>query len=117
MIEILYAYDLRVSELVNLKMSKINLRQGVLRVFGKGNKERLVPMSEETSQWLERYLKQGRPEPLNQKSTDIIFPSTCGKAMTRQTFWHRIKHWSQVAGIKKELSPHTLRHAFATHLL
>jgi integrase/recombinase XerD len=116
MLEVIYACGLRVSELIQLKLSEINLRQGVLRVFGKGGKERLVPLGEEAISWLERYLKQARPVLLKEQS-DIVFPSTRGKVMTRQTFWHRIKYWAKVADIKTSLSPHTLRHAFATHLL
>ncbi|MGH1440148.1 MAG: site-specific tyrosine recombinase XerD [Cellvibrionaceae bacterium] len=117
MLEVIYACGLRVSELVELKMSEINLRQGVLRVFGKGGKERLVPLGEEAISWLEKYLKESRNDILKGKASDIIFPSNRGQAMTRQTFWHRVKHWANVAGISKPLSPHTLRHAFATHLL
>lgn len=117
MLELLYACGLRVSELVGLEMSQINLRQGVVRLFGKGNKERLVPMGQEAISVLEYYLKHGRSQLLNQGLNDVVFPSQLGKKMTRQTFWHRIKHYATVAGIEKELSPHTLRHAFATHLL
>ncbi len=117
MLELLYACGLRVSELVSLEMSQINLRQGVVRLFGKGNKERLVPMGEEALSMLEIYFKQARPELLSQGLNDVVFPSTRGQKMTRQTFWHRIKHYAQVAGIRTALSPHTLRHAFATHLL
>jgi integrase/recombinase XerD len=117
MLEVLYACGLRVTELVSLTLDQVNLRQGVLRVVGKGNKERLVPMGEEAVVWVKRYLRDGRAELLNGKSSDIVFPSQRGEQMTRQTFWHRIKHQAQVAGIAKSLSPHTLRHAFATHLL
>lgn len=117
MLEVLYACGLRVTELVSLTLDQVNLRQGVLRVVGKGNKERLVPMGEEAVVWVERYLRDGRAELLNGKSSDIVFPSQRGEQMARQTFWHRIKHQAQVAGIAKSLSPHTLRHAFATHLL
>lgn len=116
MIELLYASGLRVTELISLSESQVNLRQGVVRVFGKGNKERLVPMGEVAIEWLSRYLREARGALLNGPS-DIIFPSRRGQLMTRQTFWYRIKHWAQVAGIEKPLSPHTLRHAFATHLL
>ncbi len=116
MLEVIYASGLRVSELVNLKLSEINLRQGVLRIFGKGGKERLVPLGEEAIDWLDSYLRQARPTLLKHQS-DVVFPSLRGQAMTRQTFWHRIKYWSKVAHIEKSLSPHTLRHAFATHLL
>lgn len=117
MLELLYACGLRVSELVGLSMGQLNLRQGVVRVFGKGGKERLVPLGEEAAQWLSRYLREARPELLRGSASDVLFPSQRGTAMTRQTFWHRIKHWAGVAGISKNLSPHTLRHAFATHLL
>nr|WP_250153614.1 site-specific tyrosine recombinase XerD [Cedecea lapagei] len=118
MLEVLYATGLRVSELVGLTMSDISLRQGVVRVIGKGNKERLVPLGEEAVYWIEEYLKYGRPELLNGQSLDVLFPSNRAQQMTRQTFWHRIKHYAVLAGIDSEkLSPHVLRHAFATHLL
>jgi len=117
MLEVLYACGLRVSELVELTMSQVNLRQNVVRVMGKGSKERLVPMGEEASAWLARYLREARPVLLNNVPDEIVFPSSRAQPMTRQTFWHRIKHWALVAGIQKPLSPHTLRHAFATHLL
>ncbi|PSS49052.1 site-specific tyrosine recombinase XerD [Pseudomonas sp. BBP2017] len=117
MLEVLYACGLRVTELVSLTLDQVNLRQGVLRVMGKGSKERLVPMGEEAVIWIERYLRDGRNELLGGRPSDVLFPSLRGEQMTRQTFWHRIKHQAQVAGISKSLSPHTLRHAFATHLL
>ena len=117
MLELLYATGLRVSELVGLTTQQINLRQGVVRVTGKGNKERLVPMGEEANQWLERYLASARNEILNQTLSDALFPSKRGNAMTRQTFWHMIKRYATQANIKKTLSPHILRHAFATHLI
>ena len=117
MLEVLYACGLRVSELIGLKISDINLRQGVIRIFGKGSKERLVPLGDEAMLWIEKYMKHGRPELIDIAQDDIVFPSTRGKIMTRQTFWHRIKHWARVANIEKDISPHTLRHAFATHLL
>ncbi|EKK4079967.1 site-specific tyrosine recombinase XerD [Cronobacter dublinensis] len=118
MLEVLYATGLRVSELVGLTMSDVSLRQGVVRVIGKGNKERLVPLGEEAVYWLEHYLTHGRPWLLNGQSLDVLFPSNRAQQMTRQTFWHRIKHYAQLAGIDSEkLSPHVLRHAFATHLL
>jgi integrase/recombinase XerD len=117
MLEVLYACGLRVTELISLTLDQVNLRQGVLRVVGKGNKERLVPMGEEAVVWVERYLRDGRHELLGGRPSDVVFPSQRGEQMTRQTFWHRIKHQAQVAGIAKSLSPHTLRHAFATHLL
>jgi integrase/recombinase XerD len=117
MLELLYATGLRVSELVGLTVQQVNLRQGVVRVTGKGNKERLVPMGEEANSWLERYLSSARSEILNHALTDAMFPSNRGKAMTRQTFWHMVKRYAKVAEIKKTLSPHVLRHAFATHLI
>ncbi|MBS0849365.1 site-specific tyrosine recombinase XerD [Citrobacter sp. JGM124] len=118
MIEVLYATGLRVSELTGLTMSDISLRQGVVRVLGKGNKERLVPLGEEAVYWVEYFLKYSRPELLNGHSLDILFPSNRAQKMTRQTFWYRIKHYAVLAGIDSDkLSPHVLRHAFATHLL
>ena len=117
MLEVLYACGLRVSELVGLTLEQVNLRQGVLRVFGKGSKERLVPMGEEAIGWVERYCREARPALLAGRPADVLFPSLRGEQMTRQTFWHRIKHQARVAGVAKSLSPHTLRHAFATHLL
>lgn len=118
MLELLYATGLRVSELVGLTLSDISVRQGVVRVIGKGDKERLVPLGEEAVYWLENYFEHGRPWLLNGQSLDIVFPSNRSQKMTRQTFWHRIKHYAVLAGIDAEkLSPHVLRHAFATHLL
>ena len=118
MLEVLYACGLRVSELTNLKLSEINLRQGVIRIVGKGSKERLVPMGEESIIWVNRYLAEARLELLKRDlAQDCVFPSNRGVAMTRQTFWYRIKAHAETAGIQKKLSPHTLRHAFATHLL
>ncbi|MGE8498368.1 MAG: site-specific tyrosine recombinase XerD [Pseudomonas sp.] len=117
MLEVLYACGLRVSELIALTLEQVNLRQGVLRVFGKGSKERLVPLGEEAIIWIERYMREARPFLLDGKPSDVMFPSLRGEQMTRQTFWYRIKHQARVAGIAKNLSPHTLRHAFATHLL
>ncbi|GIZ11187.1 site-specific tyrosine recombinase XerD [Pseudomonas sp. NCCP-436] len=117
MLEVLYACGLRVTELVSLTLEQVNLRQGVLRVFGKGSKERLVPLGEEAIVWLERFQREARPLLLGGRPSDVLFPSQRGEQMTRQTFWHRIKHQARVAGIDKPLSPHTLRHAFATHLL
>ncbi|GGY73261.1 tyrosine recombinase XerD [Cellvibrio zantedeschiae] len=117
MLEVLYACGLRVTELVTLTMPQINLRQNVIRVMGKGSKERLIPMGEEAASWLEKYFREARPFLLNNLPNEVVFPSTRAQHMTRQTFWHRIKHWATVAGIDKPLSPHTLRHAFATHLL
>ena len=118
MLEILYGTGLRVSELITLTLHQINLRQGVVRVMGKGNKERLVPLGEISTEWLEKYLAHGRNEILSENnSTDTLFPSRRGKSMTRQTFWHIVKRHAIVAGIKKSISPHMLRHAFATHLI
>jgi len=118
MLEVLYATGLRVTELVSLRLTEINLRQGVLRVTGKGNKERLVPLGEEAITWIQQFLGSGRDLLLvNNRHEDVVFPSNRGQTMTRQTFWHRIKAHARAAGIKRKLSPHTLRHAFATHLL
>ncbi|MFT7221064.1 MAG: integrase/recombinase XerD, partial [Candidatus Azotimanducaceae bacterium] len=118
MLEVLYACGLRVSELTGLKLSEINLRQGVVRIVGKGSKERLVPMGQESIDWLNRYFGEARNELLKKNlASDVVFPSNRGVFMTRQTFWHRIKRHADSAGIVKRLSPHTLRHAFATHLL
>lgn len=117
MLELLYAAGLRVSELVGLEMDACNRHQGVVRVCGKGGKERLVPIGDEALAWLERYLKNGRPTLVAPGQTPVMFPSSRGKPMTRQTFWHRLKQIAQAAGIRKPLSPHTLRHAFATHLV
>lgn len=117
MLEVLYACGLRVTELIGLTLEQVNLRQGVLRVFGKGSKERLVPLGEEAMVWVARYVRDSRPLLLDGKPSDVLFPSLRGEQMTRQTFWYRIKHQARVAGISKSLSPHTLRHAFATHLL
>lgn len=117
MLELLYACGLRVSELVGLTIHQLNLRQGVVRVLGKGSKERLVPMGEAAIEWISDYARRARPELLDGKQSDVLFPSNRAQFMTRQTFWHRIKHWATVAGIDKPLSPHILRHAFATHLL
>ena len=118
MLELLYATGLRVTELVSLTMENLSLRQGVVRVTGKGDKERLVPMGENAVDWIQTFLDQGRPVLLGEKSSDVVFPSKRARQMTRQTFWHRIKHYAVIAGIDTDkLSPHVLRHAFATHLL
>ena len=117
MLEVLYACGLRVSELVSLALSQVNMGQGVLRVRGKGRKERLVPMGEPALQWLQRYVASVRCQWLGQRHCDSVFVTTRGEAMTRQAFWYRIRRYALVAGIRKPLSPHTLRHAFATHLL
>ncbi len=117
MLEVLYACGLRVTELISLTLDQLNLRQGVVRVMGKGSKERLVPLGETALDWLVLYIKEGRGELLSAATTDVLFPSQRGQQMTRQTFWHRIKIHAKAANITKPLSPHTLRHAFATHLL
>jgi integrase/recombinase XerD len=121
MIELMYASGLRVSELVGLKTFNISLSEHVLRVFGKGNKERLVPFGEVASHWLQRYLQEARPALLAGKQTDDLFVTVrgarAGEAMTRVMFWQLVKKYAAVAGITAPLSPHTLRHAFATHLL
>ena len=118
MLELLYACGLRVSELVGLLLQQVNLRTGVIRVLGKGSKERLIPFGEEASDWIERYLQEARPELLKGSTeSPALFVSNRKTAMTRQTFWHLIKRHAAAAGIEKSLSPHTLRHAFATHLL
>ena len=117
MLEMLYATGLRVSELVNLKFEQISFRQGVVRIIGKGNKERLVPVGEEAMSWLESYMNQARKDILGERQCDFLFVTNRGDSMTRQAFWHIIKRHAKKAGISKELSPHTLRHAFATHLL
>ena len=117
MLELLYASGLRVSESIALPVSQLNLRQGVLRVVGKGNKERLVPLGEEAADWLERYLNEARPSLLRGRISDALFVTQRGTAMTRQAFWHLIKRYARQAGIRTNLSPHGLRHSFATHLL
>ena len=117
MLQLLYASGLRVSELVSLEVTQVNIRQGVVRVMGKGSKERLVPVGEVALDWLMRYLRQGRTMLLKDVNSEVLFPSKRGTLMTRQTFWYRIKHYAQLAAIDKPISPHTLRHAFATHLL
>jgi len=117
MLETLYATGLRVSELVGLKLTAVNLNDGVLRVTGKGNKDRLVPLGEEAVQWLRRYLEDARPLLLAKNLSDQVFVTARGSGMTRQAFWYLIKRRARAAGISRPLSPHTLRHAFATHLL
>jgi integrase/recombinase XerD len=106
-----------VSELVTLELADISLSQGIIRVIGKGSKERIVPMGFQAMEWLELYIRHSRPELLAEKQSLVCFLSRRGQGMTRQTFWHRIKHYGVRAGIDKSLSPHTVRHAFATHLL
>ena len=118
MIELMYASGLRVSELVQLPSTAVNLRQGVLRVMGKGSKERLVPMGEEAQHWLERYLAEARPILAGKRSLAPLFLTRRGEAMSRQQFWVVVKTLAVRAGIDRDkLSPHGLRHSFATHLL
>ncbi len=117
MLEVLYATGLRVSELVGLAVAQVSLDMGVVRVMGKGSKERLVPLGEEALDWLRRYLEQARPVLLSGKLSDALFVTQRGDGMTRQMFWYLIKKHAVQGGVLKPLSPHTLRHAFATHLL
>lgn len=118
MLELMYACGLRVSELVNLPATAVNLRQGVLRVTGKGSKERLVPLGEEAQHWLERYLATARPQLAGKRALAPLFLNTNGEAPTRQQFWQLVKRHASVAGIDPaRISPHGLRHSFATHLL
>ncbi|MBY0577899.1 MAG: site-specific tyrosine recombinase XerD [Burkholderiales bacterium] len=117
MLEVLYASGLRVSELVNLKIRQISLDMGVVRVTGKGEKERLVPLGEEALDWVGRYMKSSRIALLAGRTSDHIFVTSRGSAMSRQAFWYLIRRHASRAGIEKPISPHTLRHAFATHLL
>lgn len=118
MLETLYATGLRVSELVGLKLHELSLDMGLVRVFGKGGKERLVPLGEEAVSWLRRYLAEGRPALLERRQTDALFVTARATAMTRQMFWTLIKRHARTAGLAAEqMSPHTLRHAFATHLI
>jgi integrase/recombinase XerD len=117
MLEVLYACGLRVSELVRLRLDQINLRMSCLRVLGKGSKERLVPLGEQASEWLHQYLCIARPILLQNRPSVDVFITQRGKAMTRQAFWYLIKRYAIDAGINKPLSPHILRHAFATHLV
>lgn len=117
MLELLYSSGLRITELISVEINQIGFQQGVMRVIGKGNKERIVPIGEEALQAIAAYIRHGRAELANEKVCDWLFLSTRGQKMTRQTFWHRIKLYAKTSGIRKHLSPHTLRHAFATHLL
>ena len=117
MLETLYASGLRVSELVTLKVAQVSQDMGVVRIIGKGAKERLVPLGEEALDWIGRYLKEARPRILDKRAADAMFVTHRGTAMARQSFWHLIKRYSALAGLDKPISPHTLRHAFATHLL
>jgi len=117
MLELMYASGLRVSELVGLQLGQLSLRQGVVRVMGKGAKERIVPLGEEAADWLHRYLAEARPELVKGNASEVVFASNRGSQITRQAFWYAIKRYALRAGISKPLSPHTLRHSFATHLL
>ncbi len=117
MLELMYATGLRVSELVGLELSNLNLNQGVIRVIGKGNKERLVPIGDEAHDSLKIYLSSGRPELLNGVQTDSVFVTNRKAGMTRQAFWYMVRRYAVQCDIPKKLSPHMLRHSFATHLL
>ena len=121
MLELMYASGLRVSELVALKTIHVSLNEGVVRVMGKGSKERLVPFGELARDWLQRWLRDGRPQILGPRQTDALFVTSAGRspgtAMSRVMFWNLVKRYAIVAGVTTPLSPHTLRHAFATHLL
>ncbi len=117
MLELLYACGLRVSELVSIKTTEVSVSDGVVRVTGKGSKTRLVPMGEEAADWISRYLKESRAAILHKRLSDALFVTNRGEAMTRQAFWYLIKRYALLAGITKHMSPHVLRHAFATHLL
>ena len=117
MLEVLYATGVRVSELVNLTVSQANLAAGVLRVRGKGAKERLVPLGEEAADQVREFVAGARREILGERRSDALFPTNRGKAMTRQAFWQRLRKHAAAAGITENISPHSLRHAFATHLL
>ncbi|MCH9771045.1 MAG: site-specific tyrosine recombinase XerD [Betaproteobacteria bacterium] len=117
MIELLYACGLRVSELVNIQLTELNLDDGVIRVTGKGDKTRLVPMGEDAMDYIQKYLLSAREAILKNKKSKYLFVTHHGKSMTRQTFWHSIKKYALIANIKQSISPHILRHAFATHLI
>lgn len=117
MLELMYATGLRVSELVGLEVHQVNLRQGVVLVLGKGGRERLVPVGETAQDWLVRYLRQSRGALLGAARSDALFVTRRGNSMTRQNFWHMVRRYARRAGIRTDLSPHGLRHAFATHLL
>lgn len=117
MLEVLYASGLRTSELLNLRYSEVNLQQAVVKVFGKGSKERIVPLGIEATIWLKKYYKESRQELLKNFSSDLVFVSARGRQMTRQNFWHIVKKYARLVGIDSSISPHTIRHCFATHLL
>ncbi len=117
MLELLYATGLRVSELVSLRPDQVSISQGLVRITGKGGKERLVPMGDEAQEWIRRFMQGPRQELLGARVCDALFPTRRGSGMTRQAFWYRVRKHALTAGIRKHLSPHTLRHAFATHLV
>lgn len=117
MLELLYASGLRVSELVGVTVAEVSTQDGIVRVTGKGSKTRLVPMGAEAADWIDRYMRFARPELLQKRLCDALFVTNRGEGMTRQAFWHIIKRYAALAGITKHISPHVLRHAFATHLL
>ena len=117
MLETMYAAGLRVSELVGLEAAQLNLRQGVVRVMGKGGKERLVPLGGESIDWVRHWMDEARPALLKGRTSRAVFVTARGSGMTRQAFWHRIKQLAKSAGVASQLSPHVLRHSFATHLL
>lgn len=117
MLELLYASGLRVSELVGIRVNEISTQDGIVRVTGKGSKTRLVPMGEEAADWIDKYMKSARPDLLQKRLCDALFVTNRADGMTRQAFWHIVKRYAQLAGIAKHISPHVLRHAFATHLL
>ena len=117
MLELLYACGLRVSELVNILLTELSITEGVIRITGKGSKTRLVPMGEEAADWIKKYIDESRNVFLNKKTSRYLFITIRGSAMTRQAFWYLIKRYSIIAQIKKPISPHILRHAFATHLI
>ena len=116
-LELMYATGLRVSEVVNLPLSQLNLSAGLVMVTGKGNKDRIVPLGEYATEWITSYLKIARPNLVGERWLETLFVSRIGRTMTRQTLWHRIHNLAQIAGITGKLSPHGLRHAFATHLI
>jgi len=117
MLELLYASGLRVSELVGVTVVEVSTQDGIVRVTGKGSKTRLVPMGAEAADWIDRYMRYARPELLQKRLCDAMFVTSRAEGMTRQAFWHIIKRYAALAGIAKHISPHVLRHAFATHLL
>ena len=117
MLELLYATGLRVSELVKLEVKQVNLNQGYLRVMGKGDKERLVPMGKTAKRWMKNYLNGPIREILGDRQSDCLFPTRTSTSISRQAFWQIIKKYALKVGINAELSPHSLRHAFATHLI